>query len=143
MLWASPAAAATPEQAAAIERSTHPDHSGAKRTGKASYYHPRFAGKKMADGTPMDPQSNDAASKTLPLGTKARVTNLRNGKSVKVRIKDRGPYVKGRIIDLSPKSAAQLGMRERGVAPVEVAPIAVPQPDGRIKAGAGASAPGD
>ena len=141
LLAASPAFALTPAEAAAAQRAIPEDHSGAVRKGKASYYHHSFAGRKMADGTPMDPDSNNAASKTLPLGTKAKVTNLRNGKSVVVRIKDRGPYVPGRIVDLSPKSAEQLGMQKPGVVPVEVAPIAVPQPDGQIKPGAGASAP--
>lgn len=92
----------------------------------------------MADGTPMNPHAAIAASRTLPLGTKARVTNLENGKSSVVEIKDRGPYVDGRIVDLSPKIAQQLGMKEQGVAPVEVAPIAVPQADGSMKPGAGA-----
>lgn len=138
-LLAPPAAALTPAEAAAVQRRMPIDHSGKTRTGKASYYHHSFAGKTMADGTPMDPHSNNAASKTLPLGTKAKVTNLRNGKSVVVKIKDRGPYVPGRIVDLSPKSAKELGMRKRGVAPVAVAPIAVPQPDGQVKPGDGAS----
>jgi|SRR3569623_214108 len=113
------------------------DRSGKVRKGKASYYGPGFVGKTMADGTPMNPRANIAASRTLPLGTKARVTNLENGKSSVVEIKDRGPYVDGRIVDLSPKIAQQLGMKEQGVAPVEVAPIAVPQADGSVKPGAG------
>ena len=115
------------------------DHSGRPCQGRASYYGPGFAGKPMADGTPMDPHSNNAASKTLPLGTTARVTNLDNGKAAVVEIRDRGPYVPGRIVDVSPKTAHQLGMKERGVAPVEVAPIAVPQPDGSVKPGAAAA----
>lgn len=92
----------------------------------------------MADGTPMNPRANTAASRTLPLGTKAKVTNLENGKSTVVEIKDRGPYIEGRIVDVSPKVAQQLDMQEKGVVPVEVAPIAVPQADGSIKPGAGA-----
>jgi rare lipoprotein A len=83
----------------------------------------------MADGTPMNPQSNVAASRTLPLGTKAEVTNLENGKSEVVEIRDRGPYVKGRIIDVSPKVADKLDIKEQGVAPVEVAPIEIPGRD--------------
>ena len=78
------------------------DLSGRKVIGKASYYANRFAGRKMADGTRMDPQEDNAASKTLPLGTKARVTNLETGQSTTVTIQDRGPYAKGRIVDLSP-----------------------------------------
>ncbi|WP_136418493.1 septal ring lytic transglycosylase RlpA family protein [Herbaspirillum sp. ST 5-3] len=111
------------------------DHSGKARRGKASYYAKKFHGKKMADGTPMNPQSNVAASKTLPLGTKAKVTNLENGKSDVVEIRDRGPYVDGRIVDLSPKTAEKLGIKEEGVAPVEVKPLEVPQPDGSVKLG--------
>ena len=114
------------------------DRSGKTRTGIASYYGPGFVGKPMADGTPMNPRANTAASRTLPLGTKAKVTNLENGKSTVVEIKDRGPYIEGRIVDVSPKVAQQLDMQEKGVVPVEVAPIAVPQADGSIKPGAGA-----
>lgn len=91
----------------------------------------------MADGTPMNPKADIAASKTLPLGTKARVTNLENGKSATVTIRDRGPYVAGRIVDVSPKVAEKLDMKEAGVAPVVVAPIAVPQADGSLKPGSG------
>ena len=112
------------------------DLSGQKRTGKASYYAKRFAGRKMADGTRMDPLDDNAASKTLPLGTKARVTNLETGRSTEVTIQDRGPYVRGRIIDLPPAKAREIGItRHDGVAPVEVAPLAVPLPDGSVKPG--------
>jgi len=112
------------------------DLSGHKRVGKASFYARKFAGRKMADGTPMDPYDDNAASKTLPLGTTAKVTNLETGQSAVVTIHDRGPYVKGRIVDLSPSTAQRIGItKHRGVATVEVAPIAVPLPDGRVKAG--------
>ena len=87
----------------------------------------------------MNPNANAAASKTLPLGTTARVINLQSGKSAVVRIRDRGPYVPGRIVDVTPKVAEKLELKEDGVAPVEVRPIAVPQPDGSIKPGAGAT----
>lgn len=102
------------------------DRSGKSRKGKASYYGKKFHGKKMADGTPMDPNSNVAASKTLPLGTKAKVTNLENGKSEIVEIRDRGPYVEGRIVDVTPRTAEKLDIKKDGVAPVEVTPIEVP-----------------
>jgi rare lipoprotein A len=117
----------------------HLDRSGKTRKGKASYYGQNFYSKKMADGTHMDPQSNVAASKTLPLGTKAKVTNLENGKTEEVEIKDRGPYVNGRIVDVSPKSADKLGLKENGTAPVEVKPVEVPQSDGSVKQGTGAT----
>lgn len=110
------------------------DRSGKKRVGKASYYN--LPGRKMADGTPMNPNSNAAASKTLPLGTKARVINLKNGKSAVVEIRDRGPYVPGRIVDLTPATAKQLDMKKEGVARVAVVPIEVPMPDGSVIAGA-------
>ncbi len=103
------------------------DRSGRKRVGTASVYSHRFAGKKMADGTRMDPHDDNAASKTLPLGTEAKVTNLKTGKSATVTIQDRGPYVKGRIVDLSPATADKIGITPKeGVAKVEVAPLAVP-----------------
>jgi rare lipoprotein A len=90
----------------------------------------------MADGTPMRLQGDNAASKTLPLGTVARVTDLETGKSAVVAIRDRGPYVKGRIVDLSPATAQKIGLtRREGLAEVEVAPIAVPLPDGTIRRG--------
>ena len=112
----------------------HPaDNSGQTRTGKASYYSQRSAGKKMASGEPMDPNSNNAASKTLPLGTTARVTNMHNGKSAVVVIKDRGPHVKGRIIDLSPSTAKTIGAEKKGVVPVEVTPIGAPRSGGEGK----------
>jgi rare lipoprotein A len=119
-----------------------PDRTGAKRFGKASFYAKFFAGKKMANGNVMDPESNNAASRTLPLGTTAKVTNLETGKSAVVTIQDRGPYVDGRIVDLSPATAQQIGITKReGIAKVAVTPIAVPMPDGRIKLGAAANDP--
>jgi rare lipoprotein A len=115
------------------------DRSGRKRFGKASFYARMFAGRKMADGNRMRPTGNNAASLTLPLGTTAQVTNLETGKTAVVTIQDRGPYVEGRIVDLSPATAKQIGLdRHTGVTAVEVAPITVPQPDGRIKLGDGA-----
>lgn len=118
------------------------DRTGAKRFGKASFYAKFFAGKKMADGNVMDPQTNNAASRTLPLGTTAKVTNLETGQSAVVTIQDRGPYVDGRIVDLSPATAQQIGITKReGIAKVAVTPIAVPMPDGKIKLGAAANDP--
>jgi rare lipoprotein A len=114
------------------------DRSGHKRVGKASVYAKKFAGRKMADGTTMHAHGDSAASKTLPLGTTAQVTNLETGKSAVVTIRDRGPYVKGRIIDLSPSTAQEIGIEPAdGVSKVEVAPIAVPQRDGSTKPGVG------
>jgi rare lipoprotein A len=110
------------------------DRSGQKRIGKASFYADRYSGKTMADGTPMRLYSNNAASITLPLGTTAKVTNLETGRSAIVTIRDRGPYVAGRIVDLSPATARKIGLqRKKGLAKVEVAPLTVPLADGTVK----------
>lgn len=92
-------------------------------TGRASWYGPGFRGRKTASGEIFDDSKFTAAHKTLPLGTIAKVTNLSNGKSVRVEINDRGPYVDGRIIDLSHAAAHALGMVDRGVAHVEIEPV--------------------
>jgi len=114
------------------------DRTGHRRFGKASFYAPMFAGRKMADGTRMRPTSNNAASRTLPLGTTAKVTNLETGKTAVVTIHDRGPYVAGRIVDLSPATARDIGLdRRTGVTRVAVAPIVIPMPNGNIKLGDG------
>ena len=98
----------------------------------------------MADGMPMDPEGDNAASRTLPLGTTAKVTNVETGKTAIVTIEDRGPYVDGRLVDLSPATAAKIGLTPRkGITKVVVAPIAVPLPDGKVKVGAAASEPED
>ena len=122
------------------------DRSGKLRVGEASFYAREFVGRKMADGNKMNPRTDNAASKTLPLGTTAKVTNLETGKSAIVTIQDRGPYVGGRIVDLSPATAHQIGLTpKQGVTKVAVAPIAVPLADGSVKPGVaapGAAAPG-
>ena len=98
----------------------------------------------MANGVPMDPQGDNAASRTLPLGTTAKVTNVETGKTAVVTIQDRGPYVDGRVVDLSPGTAEKIGLTPRkGVTKVVVAPITVPLPDGKIKVGAAAHEPVD
>jgi rare lipoprotein A len=93
-------------------------------SGTASWYGPRFHGKKTASGEIYDQTKFTAAHKTLPLGSKARVTNLDNGNTVEVAINDRGPFVEGRIIDLSRAAAGALGFVESGTAPVRVELIA-------------------
>ena len=111
-----------------------PDLSGRKRIGHASVYASKFAGKKMADGTKMNPYSDNAASKTLPLGTTAKVTNLQTSQSATVTIRDRGPHVKGRILDVSASTAHKIGItKHQGVAKVQVAPIAAPKTNGSMK----------
>lgn len=133
--FAQPTHAASAAEAIAVQKVTPPDHSGKARIGKASYYHAMFNGRKMAGGKRFDPNGANAASKTLPLGTIARVTNLANGKSAIVEIQDRGPYVADRIVDLSPKTAEALDIKQQGVARVEVAPITVPLADGSVRVG--------
>jgi len=103
------------------------DRSGRKQKGVASYYGKHFNHKKTASGVPLDPNKKTAASKTLPLGTKAEVTNKENGKKTEVVVTDRGPYVKDRVIDVTPKAAEELGMKKEGVTEVEVKPVEVPQ----------------
>ena len=89
-------------------------------TGKASYYGPGFHGRKSANGQVFDMYKLTCAHKTLPFGTRLKVTNLKNGKSTIVEVTDRGPYAKGRIIDLSKGAAMELDMLSSGVASVEV-----------------------
>ncbi len=89
-------------------------------TGKASYYADKFAGRRTASGSVYRPGQLTAAHNTLPFGTKVRVTNPRNHRSVKVVVTDRGPHVKGRIIDLSKKAARKIDIIDAGVAPVEL-----------------------
>jgi rare lipoprotein A len=88
--------------------------------GKASFYGGRFHGGPTASGERYDQNSFTAAHRTLPMGTRVKVKNLRNGREVVVRINNRGPYVKGRIIDLSSRAAKDLRMTGAGVVPVEM-----------------------
>ncbi|TAN19894.1 MAG: septal ring lytic transglycosylase RlpA family protein [Chitinophagaceae bacterium] len=88
--------------------------------GDASYYADKFVGRRTASGEIFRQHRLTAASKTIPLGTKVKVTNLENGKSVRVRINDRGPYAQGRIIDLTKKAARKIGMLRQGVAPIRL-----------------------
>jgi len=88
--------------------------------GKASYYYGRWIGRKTANGEIYRATDVTAAHKTLPFNTMVRVTNLKNGKSVIVRINNRGPYIKGRIIDLSLVAAQEIEMTKAGVVPVRV-----------------------
>jgi rare lipoprotein A len=91
------------------------------QSGMASYY---WQGQMTASGVRFNPNAMTAAHRNLPFGTKVRVTNKRNGKTVIVTINDRGPFIRGRIIDLSNAAAGIIGMRSAGVAPVTVERIA-------------------
>ena len=88
--------------------------------GTASWYGDEFKGKPTANGEPFDPEGMTAAHKTLPPGTVVLVTNLDNKKQAELRINDRGPFVRGRIIDCSKKGARVLGFLGQGMAPVRV-----------------------
>lgn len=101
-----------------IERPAPPAQGGTVKrslgTGVASYYGKRFHGRLTANGERFNMNAMTAAHKTLPFGTKVRVTNPRNGKSVVVRINDRGPFIRGRTIDLSRGAARKIGIIQRG-----------------------------
>ena len=90
------------------------------QTGKASFYADKFNGKKTASGEKFRNSKLTAAHKTLPFGTKVKVTNLKNGKTVKVIVNDRGPFVAGRIIDLSKKAAKKIDIVNAGVGSVKI-----------------------
>jgi len=93
--------------------------------GLASVYGKHFNGQTTASGERYDSRALTAAHRTLPLGTEIRVTNLENGKSVRVRVNDRGPHVRGRIVDLSSSAAAALGFNT-GVARVKIEILSQP-----------------
>lgn len=97
--------------------------SAAAEQGKASWYGERFRGKPTASGEPFDPDDFTAAHRTLPFGTRVRVVVLESGRSVEVRINDRGPFVHGRIIDLSKAAAQRVGIQRLGVARVRIEPL--------------------
>lgn len=97
--------------------------SARKKTGKASYYHHKFNGRKTSTGEVFNNKNYTAASNIFPLGTKVRVTNKHNGKSVIVRINDRMSANNKRIIDLSTKAAEDLCFLQQGICTVEVEPI--------------------
>jgi rare lipoprotein A len=115
-MWAC--AAARPAPRAALP--PIPDASPVFEMGLASWYGEFHHGRLTASGEIFDMTQLTAAHPTLPLGTRLRVTNLENGRAVQVRVNDRGPYVGGRVLDLSRRAARMLDMVERGVAPVRL-----------------------
>lgn len=96
------------------------DAKGFSETGIASWYGPKFHGRKTASGEKYNQNAMTAAHKTLPFGTKVRVKNVKNDKSVIVRINDRGPFAKGRVIDVSRAAAKKLDMINSGTAKVNI-----------------------
>lgn len=101
-----------------------PDQNGGDNTelgsGMASYYGNELAGNRTANGERFDPGDMTAAHRTLPFGSKVRVTNMSNGQSVVVRINDRGPFGRGRVIDISQAAAREIGMHRSGTAKVSM-----------------------
>ncbi len=93
---------------------------GQVEKGIASYYADKFNGRLTANGEIFQPHKYTAAHKKLPFGTKVKVTNLKNNKAIILRINDRGPFIKGRIIDLSPIAAEKLGFKHAGITDVKV-----------------------
>ncbi len=106
-----------------IQQKTDAEFIGYEEIGKASFYAMKFQFRKTASGERFNQFAMTAAHKTLPLGTMLLVTNLENGKSVKVRVNDRGPFIKGRIIDLSRRSFAKIGNIRKGILSVKIETI--------------------
>jgi rare lipoprotein A len=99
---------------------SRPDLSGYRETGLASYYAKKHQHRKTASGEPFNNNALTAAHKSLPFGTRVMVKNLNNGRSVTVRINDRGPFVRGRIIDLTRTAFSRIASLDKGVAKVEI-----------------------
>ena len=117
----------------AEEPAAKPDDNSVVIEGEASYYGGKFHGRKTANGEIFDQNKMTAASKELPLGSKATVTNEETGKSVDVKINDRGPYVDGRVLDLSKGAAKKLDMIDDGTAPVTIEVDPDKQPTDKIR----------
>lgn len=114
-------------EAKEIENTKQETTKNQQEHGKASYYGSNYeTTRKTASGKPYDKKKLTAAHKTLPFGTIVRVTNKKNGKTVDVEINDRGPFIEGRIIDLSVEAAHELGMMDSGIIQVSIDIIEVP-----------------
>lgn len=100
---------------------------GQSESGKASYYSDAWRGRRTSSGLPYNPDSLTAAHKTHPFGTHLLVRNLANGKETIVKVTDRGPFVKGRVVDLSGAAARAIGMIQAGIATVEVRVVEGPE----------------
>ncbi len=103
-----------------LARATNSASANKSMTGIASWYGPGFHGRRSASGERYNQNAMTAAHRSLPFGTMVRVTNTKNGRSVVVRINDRGPFIRGRVIDMSAAAARVLGMVQSGVAPVRI-----------------------
>jgi peptidoglycan lytic transglycosylase len=111
-----------------VQVKTENGHPVVEQVGEASWYGKFHQGRKTANGERFDQKKLTAAHPTLPLGIEAKVTNLETGKSVDVIINDRGPYVKGRDLDLSKAAAQKIGVTEDGTAPVKIEAAVTPAP---------------
>lgn len=120
---------ARPHKPKLATKSTHMNVKRARpyQVGTASWYGSYFDGKETASGEPFDMYDLTAAHPTLPLGTMVKVTNLRNGRTVVVRVNDRGPVVEGRIIDLSYQAARELHLEHQGIQTVRLDLVSEPQ----------------
>lgn len=129
-LGAAPGNTQTPDSNQGIPGQTQetmkPPSTKKFQVGRASWYGRIFQNKKTASGEPYDMNDLTAAHRTLPLGSWVKVTNLRNDRSVMVRINDRGPVMKSRIIDLSYGAAKMLGMGSSGIGPVRLDIVETP-----------------
>lgn len=114
--------------AAWAEPVTPAHHALFSQTGRASYYATALEGNLTADGSIFDGDAFTAAHRSLPFGTVVRVTNLANGRMVKVRVNDRGPFTRRMVIDLSEAAARELGMFRRGIAKVTLKVLKADQP---------------
>jgi len=123
----------------------HPisDSKGFRQKGAASWYGKDFHGRKTASGEPYNMYAMTAAHKTLPLGTYVSVRNLKTNKKIEVKVNDRGPFVRGRIIDLSYTAAKKLGIVGPGTAPVEIIALGTPDTSKRGNKGELTYMPGD
>jgi rare lipoprotein A len=120
-----------------------PHAKGFRQRGIASWYGRDFHGKRTSSGEIYDMYAMTAAHKTLPLGTVVRVKHLENGREIRVRINDRGPFVRDRIIDLSARAAESIGIFEKGTGPVEVVALGKPRPRGSGSSATTAYIPSD
>jgi len=106
---------------------SRPAEPGAAETGIASYYAHKFHGRTTASGEVYDETRMTAAHKELPFGTRIRVTNLENGREAEFRVTDRGPFVKGRIVDVSYQGAKELDFVREGIVRVRLEVLSVPR----------------
>jgi rare lipoprotein A len=104
---------------------------GKAETGTAAWYGGRYIGRRTSSGSRLDTMHATAAHRTLPLNSLARVTNLKNGRSVVVRVTDRGPIATSLLIDMSPRAAAELDMQQAGLVPVSVEQVVEVPPDSK------------